>query len=36
VADEADDMAAYNQPERALDPDLIDSVAAFILAGDAR
>ncbi len=36
VADEADDLAAYNQPERALDPDLIDSVAAFILAGDAR
>jgi alpha-beta hydrolase superfamily lysophospholipase len=35
VADEADDLAAYNQPERALDPDLIDSVAAFILAGDA-
>ena len=36
VADEADDLAAYNQPERALDSDLIDSVAAFILAGDAR
>jgi len=36
VADEADDLTAYNQPERALDPDLIDSVAAFILAGDAR
>jgi len=36
VADEADDLAAYNQPERPLDPDLIDSVAAFILAGDAR
>jgi len=36
VADEADDLAAYNQPERALDPDLIDSVAAFILASDAR
>jgi pimeloyl-ACP methyl ester carboxylesterase len=32
VGDEADDLAAYNQPERALDPDLIDSVAAFILA----
>jgi alpha-beta hydrolase superfamily lysophospholipase len=36
VADEADDLAAYNQPERPLDPDLIDSVAAFILASDAR
>jgi alpha-beta hydrolase superfamily lysophospholipase len=36
VADEADDLAAYNQPERALDSDLIDAVAAFILAGDAR
>jgi uncharacterized protein len=36
VADEADDLAAYNQPERVLDPDLIDSVAAFILASDAR
>jgi alpha-beta hydrolase superfamily lysophospholipase len=36
VADEADDLAAYNQPERALDADLIDAVAAFILAGDAR
>jgi alpha-beta hydrolase superfamily lysophospholipase len=35
VTDEADDLAAYNQPERALDPDLIDSVAAFILANDA-
>jgi hypothetical protein len=29
-------MAAYNQPERALDPDLIEAVAAFILANDAR
>jgi hypothetical protein len=36
VTDEADDLAAYNKPERALDPDLIDSVAAFILANDAR
>ena len=36
VADDADDMAAYNQPERALDPDLIEAVAAFILANDAR
>jgi len=36
VTDEDDDLAAYNQPERALDPDLIDSVANFILANDAR
>jgi hypothetical protein len=36
VADEADDMAAYNQPERALDPGLIEALAAFILANDTR
>jgi hypothetical protein len=36
VADDADDIAAYNQSERALDPDLIEAVAAFILANDAR
>lgn len=36
VADDADDMASYNQPERALDPGLIEAVAAFILASDAR
>jgi uncharacterized protein len=36
VADEADDQASYNQPERALDPDLIDALAAFIVASDAR
>jgi uncharacterized protein len=36
VTDEADDLAAYNQPERALDPDLIETVAAFILSNDAR
>src|ERR1700728_4816332 len=35
VTDEDDDLAAYNQPERALDPVLIDSVANFILANDA-
>jgi alpha-beta hydrolase superfamily lysophospholipase len=35
VANEDDDLAAYNQPERALDTALIDSVAAFILANDA-
>jgi uncharacterized protein len=36
VADDDDDLAAYNQPERALDAALIDSLAAFILANDAR
>ena len=35
VSDEADDQAAYNQAERALDPDMIDAVAAFVLASDA-
>jgi pimeloyl-ACP methyl ester carboxylesterase len=36
VTDENDNMAAYNQPERALDTVLIDTVANFILAKDAR
>ena len=36
VTDEADNLAAYNQPERALDTVLIDTVANFILAKDAR
>jgi pimeloyl-ACP methyl ester carboxylesterase len=36
IADDDDDLAAYNQPERALDAALIDSVAAFILASEAR
>jgi uncharacterized protein len=36
VADQDDDLAAYNQPERALDPVLIDTVAAFILANETR
>jgi pimeloyl-ACP methyl ester carboxylesterase len=36
VTDEADNFASYNQPERALDVTLIDTVAAFVLAGDAR
>ena len=35
VTDDGDDLAAYNQPERALDPDLIEAVTAFILVGDA-
>ncbi len=32
VTDEADDLAAYNQPERPLDPDMIAVIADFILA----
>jgi hypothetical protein len=36
VTDDADNLAAYNQPERALDAELIDTVAAFILASDTR
>jgi len=36
VTDDADNLAAYNQSERALDGELVDSVAAFILADDAR
>jgi uncharacterized protein len=36
VGDEDDNMAAYNQPERALDTALIDTVAAFITTGDTR
>jgi hypothetical protein len=30
VGDDADDLAAYNQPERPLDATMIDAVAAFI------
>jgi pimeloyl-ACP methyl ester carboxylesterase len=36
VTDDTDDLAAYHQPERALDAALIDSVATFILANNAR
>ena len=36
VANKDDDLAAYNQPERALDTALIEAVAAFILANEAR
>lgn len=35
VDDAADDLKAYSDPERPLDPEMIDTVAAFILAGDA-
>jgi len=34
VSDDADDYAAYNQPDRQLDPAMIDAVANFILAGE--
>jgi uncharacterized protein len=36
VGDDADDLAAYSQSERALDAALLDAVADFILANDAR
>jgi alpha-beta hydrolase superfamily lysophospholipase len=36
VEDEADDLKAYTQPERPLDPAMIDAVAAFTVANDAR
>jgi len=36
VTDEEDNMAAYNQPERPLDTGLVDAVANFVLANDAR
>jgi uncharacterized protein len=36
VDDEADDLKAYAQPERVLDPAMIDTVAAFIAANDGR
>jgi len=36
VTDEADDLAAYNQSERPLDPDLIEAVAAFIAGSEGR
>jgi pimeloyl-ACP methyl ester carboxylesterase len=36
VTDDADNLAAYNQPERALDVNLVDAIAAFTLAEDKR
>lgn len=36
VTDEADNMAAYNQPERALDATMVDAVATFIKTDDKR
>jgi hypothetical protein len=35
VSDEADDIKAYNDAERPLDPAMIEAVANFILAGEA-
>jgi hypothetical protein len=34
VTDESDNLAAYDQPERALDATLVDSVSAFILGSN--
>jgi pimeloyl-ACP methyl ester carboxylesterase len=34
VTDESDNFAAYDQPERALDATLVDSVSAFILGSN--
>jgi uncharacterized protein len=36
VSDEADDLASYNQPERPLDPDLVEAVATFIGENEGR
>jgi hypothetical protein len=34
VTDDADDLAAYTQPERPIDAELIDTVATFVLEND--
>jgi len=36
VSDEADDLAAYNQPDRPLDADMIEAIADFILGKTTR
>jgi hypothetical protein len=36
VTDEADDIKAYSDTERPLDPRMIDTVAGFILEGDGK
>ena len=36
VTDEADNLAAYNQPERPLDADMIEAIADFILGKTTR
>jgi uncharacterized protein len=33
VSDDADNLAAYNQSDRALDAAMLDAVATFIQAG---
>jgi hypothetical protein len=33
VTDDSDNLAAYNQPDRALDATMLDAVAAFVQAG---
>ena len=35
VSSEADNLAAYNQPERALNAELVDAIAAFVLRDSA-
>jgi hypothetical protein len=30
VTADADNLAAYNQPERAIDANLVDAIAAFV------
>lgn len=36
VTDEDDNLKSYNDPERPLDPDLVEAVAAFIAGAEAR
>ena len=36
VTDDADNLAAYTQPERAIDANLVEAVAAFIQADNTR
>jgi hypothetical protein len=36
VTDDADDLAAYNQPERPLDADMIEAVADFVMMKTTR
>jgi alpha-beta hydrolase superfamily lysophospholipase len=36
VTDETDNLAAYNEPERAIDAAMVDAVVAFIRADDTR
>jgi uncharacterized protein len=36
VTDDSDNLAAYNQPDRALDVTMLDAVATFVQAGDTR